>query len=289
MGIGAFFGMLGEAGQEWLADRAPRLGAALAYYITFAMAPLTILAIAVAGLVYGEDAARGEVLKQVQWLIGEDAGRLLQTMLVSASQPTQGWWATIVGLTILLVGATGLFAELQDQLNNIWKVQPDPNRYFITFVRDRAMSFAMILVIGLLLIGSLVASTVVSAVIDRVADRQLAFLSRTASLVVSFVIILLLFGLIYRVLPDTAVAWRDVWLGAVVASILFVAGKYALSLYIVYGAVASPYGAAGSLAVLLTWLYYASQIFLYGAELTKVNARRRRAERSHNARRAAAA
>jgi membrane protein len=277
MGIVAFFGMLGEAGQEWMADRAPRLGAALAYYITFSLAPLMVLAIAVAGFVYGEDAARGEVLKQVGTLIGEDAGKLLQTMLVNVSQPTASWWATTVSIAVLLVGATGLFAELQDQLNNIWKVEPDPNRYVITFIRDRLMSFAMILLIGVLLMASLVGSTIAYAIVENFANRQLAFLSQTLNLAVSFLIILFLFGLIYRALPDTKVAWADVWLGAVVASILFMVGKYLLSLYIVYGAIASPYGAAGSLAVLLTWFYYASQIFLYGAELTKVYARRRRA------------
>jgi membrane protein len=267
-------GLLREAGSEWYADRAPRLGAALAYYITFALAPLMLLAIAVAGFVFGKQAAQGELLKQTQSLIGDDASRLLQTMLVSVSQPTSGWWATVVGVVVLVVGATGLFAELQDQLNMIWKVQVPPDRLVLSFLRDRLLSFAMILVVGFLLIASLVGSTIVSAVVDQFADRQLAFLSQTASLAVSFVIILLLFALIYRVLPDTKVAWRDVWLGAVVASVLFVLGKYALGMYLVHSAVASAYGAAGSLAVLLTWLYYASQIFLYGAELTKVCARR---------------
>ena len=272
--MGALFGLLREAGSEWLADRVPRMGAALAYYITFALAPLMLLAIAIAGFVFGEEAARGELLKQLESMIGKDAGGLLQTMIASASQPTSGWWATGVGITILLVGATGLFAELQDQLNTIWKVQVPPDRLVLSFLRDRLLSFAMVLVVGVLLIASMVGSTIVSVFVDRIADRQVAFLSQTASLAVSFVIILLLFALIYRVMPDTTVAWSDVWLGAVVGSVLFVAGKYALGMYLVHSAVASAYGAAGSLAVLLTWLYYASQIFLYGAELTKVYARR---------------
>jgi membrane protein len=266
--------MLREAGSEWLADRAPRMGAALAYYITFALAPLMLLAIAIAGFVFGEQAARGEILRQLEAWIGKDAASLVQTMIMNANQPATGWWATVVGIAVLLVGATGLFAELQDQLNAIWKVQVPPDRLVLSFVRDRLMSFAMILVVGVLLIASLVGSTIVSVVVDQLADRQVAFLSQTASLAVSFVIILLLFALIYRVMPDTTVAWSDVWLGAVVGSVLFVAGKYALGMYLVHSAVASAYGAAGSLAVLLTWLYYASQIFLYGAELTKVYARR---------------
>jgi membrane protein len=272
--MSALFGLLRDAGSEWLADRAMRMGAALAYYITFALAPLMLLAIAIAGFVFGEKAARGEVLKQVESMIGEQAGTLLQTMIVSASQPTSGWWATVVGIAILFVGATGLFAELQDQLNAIWKVQVPPDRLVLSFLRDRLLSFAMVLVVGVLLIASLVGSTIVSAVVGQLENRQVAFLSQTASLTVSFVIILLLFALIYRVMPDTTVAWSDVWLGAVVASVLFVAGKYALGMYLVHSAVASAYGAAGSLAVLLTWLYYASQIFLYGAELTKVYAHR---------------
>jgi membrane protein len=272
--MGALFGLLREAGSEWFADRVPRMGAALAYYITFALAPLMLLAIAIAGFVFGEEAARGELLKQLESMIGKDAGGLLQTMIASASQPTSGWWATVVGITILLVGATGVFAELQDQLNTIWKVQVRPGRLVFSFVRDRLMSFAMVLVVGVLLIASLVGSTAVSVVVGRITDRQVAFWSQTASLMVSFVIILLLFALIYRVMPDTKVAWSDVWLGAIVASVLFDAGKYALGMYFVHSAVASAYGAAGSLAVLLTWLYYASQIFLYGAELTKVYARR---------------
>ena len=272
----ALFGMLREAGSEWLADRAPRMGAALAYYITFALAPLMLLAIAIAGFVFGERAARGEILRQLEAWIGKEAATLVQQMILNANQPASGWWATAVGIAILVVGATGLFAELQDQLNAIWKVQVPSDRVLFSFLRERVMAFVMVLVIGFLLIASLVASTAVAVVIDRLEDLQVAFLSRTASLSVSFAIILLLFGLIYRVLPDTNVAWSDVWLGAVVASVLFVAGKYALGMYLVHSAVASAYGAAGSLAVLLMWLYYASQIFLYGAELTKVYARQLR-------------
>jgi membrane protein len=270
----ALFGLLGEAGTEWLADRAPRMGAALAYYITFALAPLMLLAIAIAGFVFGERAARGEILRQLEAWIGTDAAGLVQTMIINANQPATGWWATAVGIVVLFVGATGLFAELQDQLNSIWKVEVRPGRIFLNFLRERAMSFVMVLVIGVLLIASLVASTAVAIFIDQFENLHVAFLSRTASLSVSFAIILFLFALIYRALPDTKVTWRDVWLGATVASLLFLAGNYALGLYLVHSAVASAYGAAGSLAVLLMWLYYASQIFLYGAELTKVYARR---------------
>jgi membrane protein len=262
--------LLKTAAGDWLDDKAPRLGAALAYYTVFSLAPLLLIAVAVAGFVFGEQAARHQIAQEIQGLVGEEGGRAVQSMLEHAGKPGQGIAASVLGVVLLLVGAAGVFGELQDALNTIWGVQPKPGRGVWEFVRDRFLSFAMVLVIGFLLLMSLVLSAALSALAHLFSRWEFACVSIGLNEVVSLVVITLLFATIFRFLPDAKIGWRDVWLGAAVTAVLFEAGKFLIGLYLGRSGVASAYGAAGSLAVLLIWLYYSAQIFLFGAELTKV-------------------
>ncbi len=265
--------LLSQAGREWLDDNAPRIGAALAFYTTFAIAPLLLICMAVAGMIFGDQAARGGLLRQLNDLVGEDGAVALQAMLASAGAPRHGFWATVVGIAMIVVGAVGLFSELQGALNSIWNVKVRPGRGWLGFLKDRFLSFTMVLGTAFLLLVSLVVSTAIAALTSRF-DESSAFFAPIINWVVSFAVITLLFAMIFRFLPDAKIAWSDVWLGALVTSVLFNAGKHAIGFYLAQSAVRSAYGAAGSLAVLLTWLYYASQVFLFGAELTQVYAKR---------------
>lgn len=267
-------GLFAEAAREWLADNAARIGAALAFYATFAAAPLLIICTAVAGMIFGEEAARGELLRQLTELVGKDAAQFLQSTLASASQPRTTLWATIAGVAVMAVGAAGLFGELQGALNAIWNVQTRTGRGWMGFVADRFLSFAMVLGTALLLLASLVVTTTLSTVSAQFEHSPLTAWAIIINPFLSFVLITILFAMMYRYLPDAVIAWSDVWLGAFVTSILFNVGKYAIGVYLAHSAVSSAYGAAGSLAALLIWLYYAAQVFLYGAELTQVYAKK---------------
>jgi membrane protein len=266
-----FFALIQDAASQWSADKAPRLGAALAFYTAFSLAPLLLISIAVAGLVFGEEAARGQIIAQVQGLIGPEGGAALQTMLIQSSEQERGIVATVTGLALLLFGAGALFAELQDSLNTIWRVQPKPGRGWIVFLQNRFLSFTMVLGTAFLLLVSLGVSTMLSA-LAKMGDWQTGFLGHTFNFLVSFAVVTLLFAMIYRFLPDVRIGWKDVWLGAAVTSALFGVGKLLIGLYLGQTAVGSPFGAAASLAVLLIWIYYAAQIFLFGVELTKAYA-----------------
>lgn len=263
--------LLKDTVTEWQADKVPLLAAALAYYTVFSLAPLLIIVIAIAGFVFGPEAARNQLDEQIQGLVGPQGADAIQTMIQSAYRPSSGIVATVVSLVTLLLGASGVFAQLQDALNTIWEVPP-PKDGVKGMVKARASSFAMILVIGFLLLVSLVVSAALAGIGNFFGDLipGLAFVWQVVNFVISFAVVTLLFGLIYRVLPDVRVPWSDVWHGAIVTSLLFTVGKWLLGLYIGNSGVASPYGAAGSFVVVLVWVYYSAQILLFGAEFTQV-------------------
>jgi membrane protein len=276
--------LLKQTLSEWMDDNVPALAAALAYYTLFSIAPMLIIAIAVAGLAFGKEAAHGEIQSQLQSLIGDAGAKVVEDMVASASRPSSGILATLVGVGVLAFAATGVFVQLQDSLNTIWKVKKRQMNGLLAFLRQRLLSFAMVLGIGFLLLVSLVLSAALAAagafLIRLLPDWEVVL--HLVNLAVSFAVITVLFAMIYKVLPDTRVAWSDVWLGAVVTSLLFSLGKLGIGLYLGKSSVSSAYGAAGSFAVLLLWVYYSSQLLFLGAEFTQVYARRhgsRHAER----------
>ncbi len=267
--------LLKETVSQWIDDKAPSRGAALAYYSMFAIAPIIILAVSLAGLIFGEDAAQGKVAKEISGTVGPQVADAIETLVRSASNPQASTVAAVVSLVIALFGAAGVFLELQDTLNTIWKVVPRPGRPVVAIIKERFFSFAMVLSAGFLLLVSLVVSAALSAVAAWLTPSSLpggAWLWVAINALVSFAFITLLFALIFKFVPDVHVPWRDVWLGAALTGVLFTVGKHLLALYLTRAGVASAYGAAGSLAVVLVWVYYSAQILLFGAEFTRAQA-----------------
>ncbi len=259
---------------EWGEDKVPRLGASLAYYTIFSIAPLLVIAIAIAGLVLDPGEVQQAVLTQMGGLVGPDGAELIKTMLESAQKPATGLLAAGLGVITLLFGALGVFGQLQDALNTIWEVKPKPGRGLRGVMQDRLLSLSMVLVVGFLLLVSLVVSTGLSAVGGLVGGLlpQSEFFLSLVNFVISFLVITLLFALMFKYLPDAQIDWRDVGVGAAITALLFTVGKQLIGLYLGNAGVTSSYGAAGSLVVLLLWVYYSSQIFLLGAEFTQVYA-----------------
>jgi membrane protein len=261
---------------EWSNDKAPRLGAALSYYTIFALAPLLLVVIAVAGLVFGREAAQGQLLAQISGIVGTDAGQAIQTMIAKAGARSGGVLATVVGIVTLGLGATGVVIELQDALNTVWKVIPKPGRGIKGLVRDRLLSVAVVIGFGFLLIVSLVASAGLAAV-GKVVHGWVpgwVVVGYLLNYGLSIGVIGVMLAMMFKFLPDVEIAWRDVWIGAAATSVLFHLGKYLIGLYVGRASVASSFGAAGSLAILLVWIYYTSQLILLGAEFTRVFANR---------------
>jgi membrane protein len=260
---------------EWSEDSASTRAAALAYFTIFSIAPTLIIATAIAAAIFGRDAAQGEIHRQIQGLVGASGAKLVEDAINSANKPGRGTLATLIGLVVLIFAATGVFAELQNALNAFWKAKPRHVNGIIAFLRVRFLSFAMVLGIGFLLLVSLVVSAALSAFGNWIGTYtdDWATVAQLINHLVAFAIITVLFAMIYKVLPDRKVAWRDVWLGALVTSLLFNLGKIAIGLYIARTSVASSYGAAGALAVLLVWVYYSAMILFLGAEFTQVYAR----------------
>jgi membrane protein len=261
---------------DWSEDKAPRLAAALAYYTAFALAPLLVIAIAVAGFFFGREAATNQIGQQVSGLLGSTAGNAVNGMVQAANNNRgAGIVATIIGIVTLLFAASGVFGELQDSLNTIWEVQPKPGQGIIATLKNRFFSFAMVLGVGFLLLVSLVISAALGSVGHFVAGDQFGqtLVWKAINFVVSFGVTTLLFALIYKVLPDAKVQWRDVWIGAVVTALLFTVGKAALGWYLGRPSTTSTYGAAGSFVALLLWVYYSAQILFFGAEFTQVYAK----------------
>ncbi|HEY6562183.1 MAG TPA: YihY/virulence factor BrkB family protein [Polyangiaceae bacterium] len=267
--------LLKQAAADWMEDDAPRLAASLSFYTALSVAPLLIIAIAVAGLAFGEEAARGEILGQLQGLVGHDSAKTVESMVESAAKPKSGIISTIISVVVLLFGATGVFAELQTSLNHIWELKPKPGRGIWQVVRQRFLSLGMVLGIGFLLLVALILSAALSAV-GKWAEASLpgsVILWQVGMHVVAFALVATLFAMIFKVLPDAEVSWRDVWVGAVVTALLFTVGKFLIGLYLGRASVTSSYGAAGSIIVFLLWAYYSAQIVFMGAEITQVYAR----------------
>lgn len=267
--------LLRQTAQSWLDDRAPSMGAALAYYTLFSLAPLLLIVISVAGLIFGEEAARGEITLQLRSLMGDAGAGAVQELLASVRQPAEGSFATAVGLLLLLVGATSVFAELQDSLDRIWRVPTRaPSHGWLALLRSRLLSFGMILAIGFLLTVSLVVSAAL-ALVGRSVEPLFGgwyVVGAAANAIGGFVLIAAMFALIYKVLPRAHVQWSDVWTGAMFTAILFTLGRFVIGLYISRFGVSSGFGAAGSLVIVLLWVYYSAQVFLFGAEFTWVYA-----------------
>jgi membrane protein len=272
------FTIVKETITQFFEERAPKMAAALAFYTTFALAPLLIFAVAIAGLVFGQDAAQGKIVGQLEGLVGPAGASTIQDLIENARQPSSGGkLATIIGVVTLLVGATGVVVELQDSLDVIWGVGAKKGG-LVSLLRKRLTSLAMVLGVGFLLLVSLILSTALTAIATIAADRMEnpERVLGLADLVLSFFAIGVLFALIYRTVPDAEVRWRDVVWGAATASLLFAIGKFALSYYIAHSSIASTYGAAGSLVALLVWVYYSAQILFFGAELSQVVSVKRR-------------
>ncbi|NNL65203.1 MAG: YihY/virulence factor BrkB family protein [Myxococcales bacterium] len=262
---------------EWSEDRCLRLGAALAYYTVFSLAPLLVLVIAGLGFFFGEQAAEGRILEQLEGMLGADGAAGVQEMIRNANQPTQGLVATVVGLVTMVIGASTVFGELQDAMNQVWDAKPSPSQGWFDYVKARLTSFSMILVVGFLMLVSLVLSAAVTALDAFLADLfpGADLLARVVNLVVGFGVVTFLFALIFKYLPDAEIEWRDVWAGAAGTAVLFAVGKELIGLYLGQTSATSVYGAAGSLVVVLLWVYYSSQILFFGAEFTQVWSRTR--------------
>jgi len=263
------------AASSWVDDYAPSMGAALSYYTLFSIAPLLLIVISIAGLVFGEDAARGEIFGQLNGFMGSEAAAAIQSLLESVNKPAEGAVGAIVGIILVLIGATSVFGELQDAMDRIWRA---PARHQSNglwgLLRARLLSFGMILSIGFLLMVSLVMEAVLSAFSRWWSPFFYGWetVAQVISTVVSFVITLLAFAMIYKIMPRVKIDWRDVWIGAGVTAFLFTAGKFLIGFYIGRSGVVSGFGAASSIVIVLIWVYYSAQIFLVGAEFTWVYA-----------------
>ncbi len=256
---------------SWIDHRASSKGAALAFYTLFSMTPILVLSIAFAGYVFGAKAAQGEIVAQVQGLVGPNGAQAIQALLAAARDPESGLVATLVASVLLLLGATSVFAELKGSLDELWGIDKPCRSAFGALLRTRLLSFGMVLVLAFMLLVSLVVSAAL-AMLERYAHGALgssAEILATASSLISFGVIACLFAVIYKTLPDAPLSWRDVWVGAAFTAGLFSLGKYVIGLYLGNSGVASSFGAAGSLIALLLWVYYSAQIFFLGAEFTR--------------------
>jgi membrane protein len=269
--------LVSEATDNWLAHNVPRLSASVAFYTLLSLAPLLIIVIAVAGAVFGREAAEGQLVWQIQDLIGRDGAETVQTLLKGASKPSAGMLATVAGLLTLFYGAGTVIAELRDALNIIWCVPPKSTsglKTIMSVLRDRTVAFAAVLGIGFLLLVSLAINAALSALGDRfnASMPMPPWFFKVLDFTITYVVIAVLFAVIYKWVPNIYIEWRDVILGAMLTSLLFGLGKYLIGIYLGTAGIASTYGAAGSLVVVLIWVYYSAQIFFLGAEFTRAYA-----------------
>jgi membrane protein len=270
--------LLRETAASWIRHQAPRMGAALAYYAVLSIAPLIVLAIAIAGFAFNEQLARGGMLDEVRDTVGDPGARVIESILKNAHNPTSGKVATLLGILTLFVGASGVFVELQDALNTIWEVPANPKASGIPqTIRYYVLSFAMILAIGFILLASLILSTCLDFFAHWLSGIVPWIPSGAGILnaIVSFAVISILFALIFKFLPNARIDWTDVLHGALATSFLFTLGKALLAFYIGRMSVGNAYGAAGSFVAMLVWVYYSAQIFFFGAEFTHVYAKHR--------------
>jgi membrane protein len=265
-----------ETASSWDKINAPRLGAALAFYTLLSVAPLIVVCIAIAGMIFGHEAATGQIRYQIQNMVGNEGGKVLESLLENAYKPAQGITAAAVGFFMLLFGASGVFGELRDSLNTVWGRTTHSSTGLVAMVKYRFVSFAMVLGIGFLLLVSLVLSAGLSAA-GKFFQSRLPLPEpalQAGSLLLSFLAITILFALLYKVVPDVYIEWKDVIIGAAVTSLLFSIGKFLIGLYLGKASVGSAYGAAGSVVVFIVWVYYSAQIFFLGAQFTRVFAER---------------
>ena len=283
------FGLLKQTAMEWLDDKAPQLGAALAYYTVFALAPLVLLLLAIIGILFRDDpsGAWSRVTEQMGYFLDKSAIQVVTDIAQDASKPGKTALATVIGIGLALFGASGVFGQLQDALNTIWGVKAKPGEGMMSFLRARFISFAMLGGVFFLLLVSLTIEALLKGFSHYVQNALPGGLAIAVSvyLLFDFAVVTVLFAMIFKFLPDAKIQWRDVWIGAVMTAIFFGIGKWALGLYLGSGAAASAYGAASSLITLLLWIYYSSQILLFGAEFTQVYANQagRRVEPSEHA------
>ncbi|PWT87369.1 MAG: ribonuclease BN [Acidobacteria bacterium] len=269
-----FWRLLVHTYYEWDRDNASQLGAALAYYTIFSMAPILLVATAMAGIFLGRQAAEGRIVAEISGLIGQSSAQMIQTMVQNAWKPAQGIVATVIGVATLFLGATAAFVQMQTAFNIIWEKGPQ-SRPIWSLLKDRFLSFAMVLCTGFLLLATLVISAWLSA-LGKLFQTSFPITAQLMDALLSFIAIGILFALIYKILPPIEQRWREVWPAAVLCSALFSLGKFLIAFYIARSAFTSTFGAAASLAILLTWIYYSAQIFLFGAEFTEVYSRYKR-------------
>ena len=270
---------LKELAREYWANRPMELAAALSYYTLLSLAPLVLMAVAVAGLIFERATVEGRIVTEIRQLVGVEGSEVVQTVLRHASDPEKSAHSVVIGIAVLLLGATTVFVQLQSSLNRIWKVEERTHASMLwVLVKERLLSLAMVLAVGFLLLVSLLVSAAVAA-FGETALRGLSdavVVLEGLNVLVSLVVVTLLFAMIFKVMPDAPVAWRDVWVGAVITAVLFTIGKSLIGLYLGRTSIGSPYGAAGSLVVMTVWVFYASMIVFFGAELTYFRSKRSR-------------
>lgn len=270
----AVYGLLKQTVEEWVADKAPQLGAALAYYTVFSLAPLVLILLAVVGLIFRHDPAGAwdRMVEQMSYFLDRSAIKVVRDIAHSASSPSKGFTATAIGIALALFGASGVFGQLQDALNTIWGVKAKPGHGLRDFIRARFLSFSMVAGVCFLLLVSLVVEAVLQAFSNSVTASLPggAAIALAVYFIFDFIVVGFLFAMIFKFLPDANIQWRDVWIGGALTALFFMIGKWALGLYLGSGAAASAYGAASSLITLLLWIYYSAQILLFGAEFTQV-------------------
>lgn len=272
-----WWNLLTRAGSQWVSHKDARLGAALAYYSIFSMGPLIVVAVAVAGLLFGQEAVRGEVSAGLTGLLGESGAQAVNNMLAATDKPRQGIFATVIGIGALIFAAVGVVVQLKDALNAVWEVDAPRAKGIWGFTRTYVLSFAGVLSLGFLLLVSMLLTTALAAAGKYLGSYVPEFLLQAAGFLVSFGVIALLFAMMFKWLPDAEVHWADVWLGALLTAALFEAGKFLIALYIGKQGLESTYGAAASIVIVLVWVYYSAQLMLFGAEFTNVRWKQRRA------------
>jgi membrane protein len=276
-----FYQLLVETGKSWSAHRVPKMGAALSYYTAFSLAPLVVVTLSIASLVIQKKDASADIVQEVTSLVGDKGGDAFQEILNHASDTHSASWSTVIGFLVLLVGASGAFGELQDSLNQIWEVPPQQHPV-LAMIKDRAVSFAMVFVLGFFMLVSLTLSALIAAVSNLVVHQFPTIGLELANTAISVIVFSVLFSIIFKLLPDLPLHWSDVWPGALFSAVLFIIGKFLLGWYIgVSSTTFSRYGAAGSFIIILVWVFYSAQILFLGAEFARAYTHKYGSLRAH--------
>jgi len=264
--------LLVETANQFIDDKGLKMAAALSYYAAFSLGPLLMIAISITGIFFGEDAARGEISRQITYLVGPDSAEMIESIIEGASNKTTGIIAGIVSILFLVLGSVGVFLELQESLNIIWGVELKPGRGIWGFIKNRLISFSMVIATGFLMMVSLLINSIIYLLYNFLNDyfEHILPASEVINIITSFIIITLMFAMIFKYLPDVIISWKYVWFGAIITSLLFAVGKYFIGLYLGNSAYSSTYGAAASLVIMFIWIYYSGIILFFGAEFTQV-------------------